>query len=121
MSIGNEFAVVATEAIPDSEERRRVVESLEATGRHLVRIDLDQMTRFGANLLEVEGREGDRVLVMSTSARDAFGPEQVAILEDSARIVASPLPTIEAVGGGSARCMLAEVFLPRKVADALQA
>ena len=119
MSIGNEFAVVATEAIPGSKERRRVVESLEATGRHLVRIDLDQMTRFGSNILEVEGREGDRVLVMSTSARDAFKPEQLAILEDSARIVASPLPTIEAVGGGSARCMLAEVFLTRKVGDAL--
>ena len=64
--------------------------------------------------MEVQARDGSRVLVMSTAARAAFGAEQIAILEASVEIVASPLPTIENVGGGSARCMLAEVFLPRR-------
>ena len=113
MSIGTAFAVVAAEAISDSHERSALMGRLEGTGRRLIRISLDQMGHAG-NVLEVQARDGSRVLVMSTAARAAFGAEQIAILEASVEIVASPLPTIENVGGGSARCMLAEVFLPRR-------
>ena len=114
MSIGTDFAVVAVEAIRDPGERAAVIDRLKATGRRLIRIGLDQMGHFAGNVLEVRGRDPSPILVMSTAARAAFEAEQIAILETSVEIVASPLPTIEKVGGGSARCMLAEVFLPRR-------
>ena len=114
MSVGTDFALVATEAIRDAGERAALIARLEGSGRRLVRIDLDQMGRFAGNVLEIRNRDGKNVLVMSTSARAAFKPDQLSILETSAVIVDSPLPTIETVGGGSARCMLAEVFLPRR-------
>ncbi len=116
MSIGTGFALVAAEAISDSRERSALMGRLEATGRRLIRISLDQMGRFAGNVLEVKGRDGSPILVMSTTARAAFEPDQLSILEGFVEIVASPLPTIETVGGGSARCMLAELFLPRREA-----
>ena len=119
MSVGTDFAVVAAEAIRDRSERGWVLDRLEATGRRLIRIGLDQMRRFAGNVLELNGRGAHRALVMSTAARAAFEPQQLAMLEDSVEIVASPLPTIERVGGGSARCMLAEVLLPRRDAQRL--
>jgi len=112
MSIGTDFAVVAAEAIRDAGERKALMDRLEATGRRLIRIDLDQMGYFAGNVLELKGSDAKPVLVMSTAARAAFRPEQIAMLEASVKIVASSLATIETVGGGSARCMLAEVFLP---------
>ncbi len=115
MSIGTDFAVVALEAIRDSNERAAVGERLEATGRRMIRISLDQMERFAGNVLEVSDRNGRHILVMSTAARAAYDSEQVAMLEASVDIVAVPLPTIETVSGGSARCMLVEVFLPRRL------
>jgi hypothetical protein len=117
MSIGTDFAVVAAEAISDSRERAALMARLEESGRRLIRIDLDQMGRFAGNVLEVKNRDGRSVLVMSTSARAAFEPDQLSILGISAAIVDSPLPTIETVGGGSARCMLAEVFLPHRTSQ----
>ena len=113
MSIGDAFAIVAAEAICDTGERRAVLERLKATGRRLIQIGQDQMRRFAGNVLELQAADATRVLVMSTAARAAFNPQQLAVLEASVQIVASGLETIEMVGGGSARCMLAEVYLPR--------
>jgi hypothetical protein len=113
MTIGTGFAVIAAEAIEDSNERKRIVDRIRASGRSLIHIDRSQMRRFAANILEVEAPDGVRIVAMSTVARAALTAPQLEVLESSAKIVASPLPTIESVGGGSARCMLAEIFLPR--------
>ena len=72
------------------------------------------MHAFAGNMLQVLGRDGERLMVMSASAHQALNPEQIARIEKTSRIVSSPLDTIEACGGGSARCMMVEVFLPRK-------
>jgi hypothetical protein len=77
-------------------------------------IDRNQMGHFAGNVLEVENREGAKVLVMSSQARESLETGQVSSLEKHARIVSSPIPTIERVEGGSARCMLAGVHLPRR-------
>ena len=113
MSIGTDFAVVCADAIADETERGHVLELLRATGRRLILIDRRQMSMFGANVLELEDREGVRVVAMSDRARSALRAEQLAALEEQVQVLSSPIPTIEAVGGGSVRCMIAEVFLPR--------
>lgn len=113
MSVGTAFAVVAAEAVPDSGERARLVQRLTATGRSVIEISRDQMGRFTGNILEVADRAGSRAIVMSRAARGAFTLEQMRLLTSDAAIVDAPLATIEAVGGGSARCMMAEIFLPR--------
>jgi hypothetical protein len=118
MSIGTHFAVVCTECIVDNElcTRREVVESLRATGRTVIEISLEQAERhFCANILEVRSRTtGQAVIVMSESALlRGFTPAQIDTLRSFGALAPLPISaTIEAIGGGSARCMCCEVFLP---------
>jgi hypothetical protein len=114
MSIGDGFAVVCTESIRDSVERRLVVESLEASHREIVAINYAQLRHFCANILQIKAGSGT-VIAMSTEACLAFDSAQRKIIEKYGRIVESPIPMIESVEGGSARCMLADVHLPRSV------
>jgi len=88
-----------------------VVESLESTGREIVLISLDQLSHFCGNILQVAGAEGP-VIVMSTQACLAFTAVQRTILEKYGRLVESPIPLIESIEGGSARCMVAGIHLP---------
>ena len=111
MSIGDGFAVVCADSIPDSVERRLVTESLEAAGREIVTIDLEQLGHFAGNVLQLRARTGS-VVSMSTAACLAFTPWQRTLIGKYGRIVESPLPLIEGIEGGSARCMLAGVHLP---------
>lgn len=111
LSIGDRFAVAALTSIADPVERGRVRARLEAGGRELLEIDRDQMARFGANVLQLAGSSGP-IIALSTAAREGLGPALIARLERHGRIVAAPIPTIERFGGGSVRCMLAEIFLP---------
>jgi hypothetical protein len=115
LSIGSRYVVVASEAIA-GEERGAILERLRASGRELVEIDQQGVAGFAGNVLELASWDealGDlSVLVMSASARAALGAQAFARLSacaDSALTV--PLPTIESLGGGSVRCMLAEVFV----------
>lgn len=112
LSVGQHFAVICAAAIPDVTERREVLERLAADGREVIEIDLAQMRGFAANILELQSAVG-AVIAMSAAARAAFRPEQLAALARHGQLVAVPVPTIEQVGGGSVRCMLAEIFLPR--------
>ena len=114
MSIGEKFVVISADAIDDPTERTAVLDRLRSTGRELVLIDRDQMGHFAGNVLEVENREGTKVLVMSSQARASLDASQINALGKHARIVSAPIPTIERVEGGSARCMLAGVHLPRR-------
>lgn len=112
MCIGARFAVVCLESIRDATERAAVADSLTRTGHELVDITLAQVARFAGNMLTLQPEQGRELLAMSQSAYDALGPEQRATLSQYAQLLSLPIPTIETIGGGSARCMLAEVFLP---------
>lgn len=113
MSIGECFAVICAEALPVDAERRRVLERLQRGGRRVIEIGIAQMQAFAGNILQLNSASAEPVIVMSATARQAFTPEQRAFLEQSGKLVPAPLPIVETVGGGSARCMLAEVFLPK--------
>jgi hypothetical protein len=112
LAIGSGFVVVAAEAI-DVADRERVLQELAVGGRHLELIDRGQMARFAGNVLELQAGDGSRVLALSQSAHEALGSDGIGRLARSVdRFVVAPIPTIEHLGGGSVRCMLAEVFLP---------
>ena len=110
LSIGETFVVICAGAIPDLRQRRAVLDRLMASGRDVLAIDAAQMRAFAANILEL-ATDGRPVIAMSDTAREALGARELARLGDNADIMAVPVPTIEHVGGGSVRCMLAEVFL----------
>ena len=116
MCIGEKVAIVGTAAIVPA-DRERVIERLRATGREVIKLDHRELEHFAGNMLELgtwDEALGDyRVLVMSESARHALSPEGFARLSACTdEVLAVPVPTIERLGGGSVRCMLAEVFLP---------
>lgn len=113
LAIGTQQVVIAAHAI-DAAERGRVVTRLRDAGRTLEPIDVTRMAGFAGNALELRADDGAAVLAMSETAAQAFGPAGLDRLRAGVdRIVVTPVPTIEALGGGSVRCMLAEVFLPR--------
>jgi hypothetical protein len=114
MSVGERFAAVCLSAIRE-DEREGVLSQLRGTGRAVVDLSLEQMNAFAGNMLELGSSLTGSVVAMSQQARDALTAEQRATLESHAGpIVAVPIPTIERLGGGSVRCMLAEVHLPNK-------
>ncbi len=114
MCLGQTFAVICADSIDDKQERKIVLDHLKKTGKEVVYITEEQVNNFAGNMLEVKGQNEERLLVMSTQAYNSLTTQQIATLQKHARIVHSSLDTIEACGGGSARCMLAEVFLPHK-------
>lgn len=110
MAIGTQVAIVCLESITDEDERRKVVSGLTAAGKVIVDISLDQVARFAGNMLEVKSRNGHPIMVMSASARNALTAAQETVISTYNTILSAPLSTIETNGGGSARCMLAEIF-----------
>jgi hypothetical protein len=102
------------ETISDELEKTSVLRSLIKSGRQVVEITLDQVKRFAGNMLFVENTKGEKLLVLSGSAFASLRENQKSILSKQVRMVPVNLPTIEAYGGGSARCMLAEQFLTLK-------
>ena len=113
MCIGDTFAVICADCIDDKKERKMVLDSLKADGKEIILISEDQMNNFAGNMLELIGSDERRYLIMSNSAHQSLTKKQVAQLEEHITILSSSLDTIEACGGGSARCMMAEIFLPR--------
>lgn len=114
MCVGDMFSVVCLEAVPDLDERLQLRNSLESNGKRIVEITLAQMNQFAGNMLEVRSEKGDKMLVMSNAAYYSLTSEQIKILEDYCTIHHFDLSMIEGNGGGSARCMMAEVHLPVK-------
>ncbi|MDW3211941.1 MAG: arginine deiminase-related protein [Reichenbachiella sp.] len=115
MALGHEFAVICLDTIDNPAERKMVVDSLENSGKEVIEISENQKAHFAGNMLQVENKSGDRLMVMSAAAYDSLEEDQkTKILKYNKDIVSSSLDTIEALGGGSARCMMAEVFLPKK-------
>ncbi|MEO9806272.1 MAG: arginine deiminase-related protein [Reichenbachiella sp.] len=114
MALGHEFAVICLDTIDDQAERKMVVDSLENSGKEVIEISESQKAHFAGNMLQVENKSGDRFMVMSAAAYISLEEDQKnKILRYNKDIISSSLDTIEALGGGSARCMMAEVFLPK--------
>ena len=114
LCVGDTFAVICADCIDDKKERKMVLDSLRADGKEIILITEAQVNSFAGNMLEVRGSDDRRYLVMSSSAYQSLSKKQIAQLEEHLTILSSSLDTIEACGGGSARCMMAEVFLPRE-------
>ncbi|MBF4470250.1 citrulline utilization hydrolase CtlX [Flavobacterium sp. HJJ] len=114
MCIGDTFAVICADSIDDKKERKMVLDSLKGDEKEIILITEEQVNNFAGNMLEVKGADDRRYLVMSASAHQSLTKKQVAQLEEHVTILSSNLDTIEACGGGSARCMMAEIFLPRE-------
>jgi len=114
LCIGETFAVICADCIDDKKERKMVLDSLKGDEKEVILITEDQVNNFAGNMLEVKGTDDRRFLVMSASAHQSLTKKQVAQLEEHVTIISSSLDTIEACGGGSARCMMAEVFLPKE-------
>ncbi len=114
MCVGSTFAVICADSIDDVEQRDRVLRCLRTTGHEIIEISELQVEHFAGNMLQVENKHGDPLLVMSSQAYNVLSEEQRNILSQHATIVHSDIATIERFGGGSARCMMAEVFLPKK-------
>lgn len=113
MCLAEDYAVICLDTIDDEDEKKNVIEHLRADGKEIVEITEEQMHQFAGNMLQVIGTDNNRYLVMSSAAYQSLKPDQLEILQKYNPIVHTSLTTIEAGGGGSARCMMAEVFLPR--------
>ena len=111
MSLGARFAVLCREAVVE-EYREILVGEIETGGRTLIEVDYDQMRQFGCNVIELCGSAGP-VIALSSAARRSFRPDQLRSLEGFGELVEADIPTIESVGGGSVRCMIADIHLPR--------
>ena len=114
MCVADKFVVICLDCIDDELEREKVQEVIKSTGKEIIEISEDQMQQFAGNMLQVQNEAGEKFLVMSESAYKSLSTEQISDIEKYCEIIYSDLNTIETNGGGSARCMLAEVFLPKK-------
>lgn len=114
MCLAETFAVICADCIDDKQERKTVLNSLKSSGKEIITITEDQVNNFAGNMLQVRGANDQRYLVMSTQAYNSLDANQIKAIEKHCPILHSSLDTIEACGGGSARCMMAEVFLPKK-------
>lgn len=114
MCVAKTFAVVCLASVTNERERKDLVTSLEKTNKAIVDISLQQLNSFAGNMLQVKNADDELLLVMSTQAFESLTDAQVETLQKHNRIIHSSLNTIETAGGGSARCMMAEVFLEKK-------
>lgn len=113
MHIGTTYAVICLESIKNKAERIRIAQELQRSGHEVIQITLDQVAHFAGNMLQVESKSGKSYILMSQSAFDILSSEQKQILSIHSEPLAVDISTIETVGGGSARCMVAEIFLQK--------
>ena len=113
MCVAETFAVACLNAIDDKKERKSLLKHLKSDGKEVINITEKQVNQFAGNMLQVKGKNDERFLVMSSSAYNSLTKEQLQKIEKHNSIIHSDLSTIETCGGGSARCMMAEVFLPK--------
>ena len=112
MCVADRYVVICLESIDDKTERENVTTAITGSGKEIIEISFDQMNHFAGNMLQVENVSGQKLLVMSSQAFRSLTKQQVDKLSSYNNIIHSPLVTIETNGGGSARCMMAEVHLP---------
>ena len=113
MCLAEKFCVICLDTIDDAAEKKNVVQHLKKDGKEIIKISEAQMHHFAGNMLQLQGKD-KKYLVMSAAANKSLNKEQIAAIEKHCEILSSDLTTIETCGGGSARCMMAEVFLPKE-------
>jgi len=113
MCMAENFAVICLDSIDDKKERKNVVKHLKQDSKEIISITEGQMHQFAGNMLQLRGENNQRYLIMSESAHKSLSKDQINRIEKHCPILSSSIETIETCGGGSARCMMAEVFLPR--------
>lgn len=111
MCVADRYVVACLDSLPNPDERNHFIHRVQSTGKPLIPITLAQMNSFAGNMLQIHNRQGERLLVMSSQAYHSLTPDQIGQLTSFNRILHSPLDTIETNGGGSARCMMAEIHL----------
>ena len=114
LTIGDTFAVICLESIKDKTEQNLIKEKLEKTGHEIIDISFSQMNAFAGNMLQVQNTESKTFLVMSATSLISLNENQITQIKKHTTILSVEIPTIETIGGGSARCMLAEIFLSEK-------
>lgn len=114
MCVAEEFAVICLDSIDDPKERKNVIKHLNEDGKEIIKITEGQVHEFAGNMLQVRGEDNKKYLVMSTTAHNSLTKEQKEKIEKHCEILSADISTIESCGGGSTRCMLAEVFLPKE-------
>lgn len=114
MALAETFAIICLDTIDDKHEKKNVIKHLKESKKEIITITEAQMHQFAGNMLQVQGAE-HKYMVMSEAARSSLTSEQVKAIQKHCKILSSDLTTIETCGGGSARCMMAEVFLPKKL------
>lgn len=112
MCLAEEFCVICLDSIDDASEKKNVLQHLKKDGKEIIAITEGQMHHFAGNMLQLQGKDS-KYLIMSAAARKSLNPQQISLIEKHCQILSSDLHTIETCGGGSARCMMAEVFLPK--------
>ena len=117
MAVADKYVVICLDAVPKPHEREMVIQTILNSKKEIVDISFAQMNRFAGNMLQVQNNKGEKILVMSLQAWGALTPEQQEKLKSFNKIVHSNIETIETNGGGSARCMMAEIHLPVKVKE----
>jgi hypothetical protein len=113
MCVAETFTVICLSSIDDKKARKNVIKHLKEDSKAIIDITEEQVNNFAGNMLQVKGANDERYLIMSQAAYDALTDSQIKTLEKHTKILSSSLETIEACGGGSARCMMAEIFLPK--------
>ncbi len=113
MCIGETFAVICLSSIDDKKERKNVIKHLKEDGKEIIDITEKQVNNFAGNMLQVKAANNEPYLIMSQAAYDSLTVSQVKKIKNHTKVLSSSLETIETCGGGSARCMMAEVFLPK--------
>jgi len=113
MCLAEEFSVICLDSIDDKSERKNVLKHLKEDGKEVIAITEEQLTNFAGNMLQVRNNDGKKIMIMSDAAHHSLTTKQIKTIEKYCEILSSSLDIIEACGGGSARCMMAEVFLPK--------
>ena len=114
MCVTTDYVIVCLDSIDDKKQRKNVSSFIKESGKKLIEISENQVESFAGNMLELVNDKGESILVMSKSAEDSLNENQKNIITKYSRIISSDINTIETCGGGSTRCMMAEIFLPKK-------
>lgn len=117
MCVGEAFATICLQAIPDDQQRQMVKSKLLADGHEIIDLTYDQLYAFGGNMMQVRNAHDERFIILSKTAYDQLDKNQLKTLEDSGNLLPVNIPTIEKYGGGSVRCMVAAIFLPKRSFD----
>ena len=110
MAMGKDFVVICLDSITDPDEHDELIRAFSQTDKHVINITMAQMNQFAGNMLQVKSKLGEPYLIMSKSAYDSLNIGQIDDLQRFTKILSIPIPIIEKYGGGSVRCMMAEVY-----------